>query len=113
MKHNTRTKILLLWFITLIFACKSKEQRLPDGILSKEEMIEVITDLQMIEAAHKSMTLSSNTQKPMRDTSYTIVFNKHQTNVATFDSSLRVYTRHPAMFSEIMEEVGVRLNSTE
>lgn len=76
-------------------------------------MVEVITDLQLIEAAHKSITLGSKVQKPMRDTSYTIVFNKHQTDVATFDSSLRVYTKHPALFSEIMDEVGLRLNRSE
>ena len=76
-------------------------------------MVNVITDLQLIEAAHKSLTLGSNIQKPMRDTSYAIVFNKYQTDVASFDSSLRVYTKHPALFSEIMEEVGLKLNSLQ
>ena len=97
----------------MIIACKSEEKRLPDGILSQEQMVDVITDLQMVEAAHKSLTLSSKIQKPMRDTSYTIVFNKHHTDVNTFDSSLRAYTKHPTLFSEIMEEVELRLNSSE
>ena len=86
---------------------------MPDGILTKSQMVDVISDMQLMEAAHRSLTLSSKIQNPMRDTSYTIVFNKHHTDVATFDSSLHVYTKHPKLFSEIMDEVEVKLNSSQ
>ena len=76
-------------------------------------MVEVIKDIQLMESAHKSLSLRSAEQKLMRDTSYTIIFNKHNTTAAEFDSSLRVYTKHPEVFTEIMEEVASQLNSTK
>lgn len=74
-------------------------------------MVLVISDLQLLDAAQKSVTKDAKTQEKMRDTSYTIVFNKYNTTAAQFDSSLRSYARHPLLLSEVMEDVAQNINT--
>ena len=106
-------KIVLVWIFITAIGCNSSNQKLPEGILSEEKMVEVITDIQLVEAAHKSIPKNANEQKLMRDTSYVIVFNKHHTTAVEFDSSLRVYTKYPTIFGDIMEQVSENLNKME
>ena len=70
-----------------------------------------MVDLQLMEAAHKNIKMSGAQQQAMLDTSFQIVFNKHETSWAEYDSSMKAYTLHPAMFAEMLDEVGTRLNS--
>ncbi len=74
-------------------------------------MVLVISDLQLLDAAQKSVTKDSKTQERMRDTAYTIVFNKYSTTAAQFDSSLRTYARNPQLLSEVMEDVAQNINT--
>jgi hypothetical protein len=113
MRHHIATKILVLCFLIAAFSCNSRNNNLPKGILSEEEMVAVITDLQLIEASHQLLNRTNMDQKSMRDTSYHIIFNQHETTIEQFDSSLKVYTRHPKIFSEIMKTVNENLNQTK
>ncbi len=82
-------------------------------VLSRDLMVKIIVDVQLLEAAHKSINLNAKQQKPIRDTTYAIIYNKHNTTAAEFDSCLRTYTQYPELFSEIMEEAENRLNNTK
>jgi hypothetical protein len=86
---------------------------MPAGILSEGQMVEVITDLQLLDAAQKKIIMPGMQALAMMDTTYTIVYNKHNTNVVQFDSSMRVYSQHPKIFSNIMEQVAQKLNSAK
>lgn len=81
-------------------------------MLSDKEMVSIITDIQLVEAAHQLINLKNMDQVKMRDTSYQMVYNKHGVTEAQFDSSLRVYTQHPKRFTEIMKQVDQNLNKT-
>ncbi|MFT7099720.1 MAG: hypothetical protein ACJA19_000218 [Bacteroidia bacterium] len=110
--HSFVTKVTLVWFILFCFACGlDKTEKLPEGVLSRKRMVLVISDLQLLDAAQKSVTKDSKTQERMRDTSYTIVFNKYSTTAAQFDSSLRTYARNPLLLSEVMEDVAQNINT--
>ena len=92
--------------------CSSEERKnLPDGILNKDDMVLIISDLQLLEAAQKSLYVDVKTQESMRDTSYTIVFNKYNTTSAQFDSSMRTYSRNPKLLADIMESVAQSINT--
>lgn len=110
-----RTKVIVLCLFTLIAiqGCKSQEAELPDGIISQDKMVQIIADIQLIEAAQKQLSISMDKRDKMRDTSYHIVFNKYAVDSTLFDSSLRVYSRHPQIMSEIMENAAAQLNREE
>ena len=50
------------------------------------------------------------TQSAMRDTNYLMVFNKYSTTAVQFDSSMRVYTKHPNLMGAILENVSTRIS---
>jgi hypothetical protein len=112
MRHIINTKVILVCFLFAL-GCKSKHIDLPEGIITEDKMINLIADMQLLEAAHKSNSLSNLEQQAMRDTSFTIVLNKHNVTYEEYDSSLRVYTRYPQLFGEMMEKVGDKLNTTQ
>lgn len=73
-------------------------------------MVEIIKDLQLLEAVHKDIGLFGMQKKLVTDTSYAIVFNKYNIKASEFDSSYHFYTLHPKLFTEIMEQVETELN---
>ena len=64
MIHNLRTKILLLWFVIAIASCTQKAN-LPNGILTEDQMIVVITDIQLLEAAQSEVNMPFETQSSL------------------------------------------------
>jgi hypothetical protein len=111
MRHKLLAKIFLLYLIVIVVGCNSNSEKLSDGIIEKKVMIEIIKDLKILDAAQKSFITGSLETKKIRDTSYTIVFNKYNTDAHQFDSSLRAYARNPKLLSEMMEEVGKKINT--
>jgi hypothetical protein len=110
MRHILVTKIFLLYLIVIIFGCNLNTEQKPDGVIEEKVMIEIIKDLKILDAAQKSFVTGSIEGKMMRDTSYTIVFNKYNTNAEQFDSSLRSYARNPKILAQLMDEVGKKIN---
>ncbi len=98
-----------MWFVIAIASCTQKAN-LPNGILTEDEMIDVITDIQLLEAAQSEVNMPFETQNAMRDTNYLMVFNKHSTTALYFDSSMRVYTKHPKLMGAILENVSTRIS---
>ena len=103
-----RLKIIVLAF--LLYSCKDQKVVIPDNVLSQDQMVEVIKDIQLLEAVHKDMGLFGMQKKHVTDTSYVIVFNKYNIKPSDFDSSYHFYTLHPKLFTEIMERVEADLN---
>ncbi|MCH1473136.1 MAG: DUF4296 domain-containing protein [Bacteroidia bacterium] len=110
MRHILVTKIFLLYLIITIFGCNSNKEQKSDNVIEEKVMIEIIKDLKILDAAQKSFVTGSIEGKMMRDTSYTIVFNKYNTNAEQFDSSLRSYARNPKILAQLMDEVGKKIN---
>ncbi|MFB1003259.1 MAG: DUF4296 domain-containing protein, partial [Bacteroidia bacterium] len=90
MRHIIRTKVILVCLFTLgtLIGCKTESEKLPDGIIPKEDMVDVIADIQLVEAAQKQLNVSTSERNVMRDTSYHIIFNKYGIDSALYDSSL-------------------------
>ena len=86
---------------------------MPEGILSREVLTNAIVDIQLLESAHKSLSIAGNTQMAMKDTSYAIVFNKYNTDAKMFDSTLRAYAELPRLMSEVMEDVAKKINKSK
>ncbi len=103
---------MIVCCVAIVSACSSDPKyTLPEGILTVDEMIEVITDMQILDAAQKSLPISGLKQKAMKDTTYAIIYAHHNISHELFDSSLRSYTRHPQLMGEIMEKVAEEINA--
>ena len=77
----------------------------PWGVLSRDEMVAVLLDVHVAEAAMKVVDTSA--KRIERQEYYNTVFAKHNTTKEQFDKSLDWYARHPKVLVEIYDEVKV------
>lgn len=93
------TKYIYIAFLALsLAACGSeKKEKIPAGILPKEKMIAVITDLHVAEAA-----INLNLLRP--DSLYD-VYEKNKITKQQYDSSFKYYSLNPEKLVEIYNEV--------
>ncbi|MBS1635096.1 MAG: DUF4296 domain-containing protein [Bacteroidetes bacterium] len=108
---------LILCCISLlcIAACKPNEEavaEIPAGVLTEEQLVPVLTDCYLAEAASGINVL--NVPGPKFDSAY--VFNPlkdHDIRKAQFDSSLAFYSKHPKVLKSIYERVLEKLSQIQ
>ena len=94
-----RNKVLYVLLLILLSGCGMR----PWGILSRSEMIAVLLDVHIAEAAMKVVDTSA--KRIEKQEYYNTVFAKHNTTKEQFDKSLDWYARHPKVLVEIYDDV--------
>jgi hypothetical protein len=107
-----RTVICFL-FLTLLFACGKKEVKVankPDWVIDEKKMVDIITDLRIIDAA-----TYINTNSAPRDKSkdWFFVMKKHGVQDSIFRNSHDYYAEHPEVAEKIYEQVIDRISEME
>jgi hypothetical protein len=99
-------KIILLFLCTVLFACSEKPaEKIPDSILPKEKMAEVLVDVHLLEAslnlsASPAIIASSGKTEVNAD-----VLTKNNITRSQYDESFMYYTQNPKQLSEIYQLV--------
>jgi hypothetical protein len=102
--------IFTLLFIGLN-ACVDHEVELPDGMLSHQEMVDILVDIHVVEGA-RSGTLILGDTNSIPDY-YSRIYLKHNTTERDFKSSFDWYTHHPEKLKLVYEDVIVALSKLE
>ena len=84
----------------------------PRGILSSDEMREVLVDLHKTDALLQLSGLGMQDQEA-KQIYYAQVLERHGVTQAQFDSSLVWYTAHPQLFNKIYPKVMADLEAEE
>ena len=98
-------KIILVFLCTLLFACSEKQaEKIPDTVLSKEKMAEVMVDIHLQEAA---MNLNTNpgviaSAQPEVNAD---ALKKNNIIKKQYDESFTYYTQNPEQLAEIYQMV--------
>ncbi len=100
----------------LLLACNSNSDsgNLPPGIMAKNQLAEVLTDVHLLEA---QKNIQTGTQYQMTSDTvirswYRDVFRHHKTDEKTFRQSLKFYQeQQPAVLKSIYDTVTARLNA--
>ena len=108
--------ILFVFFVLAIFfGCKDKGV-LPERLLTEQEMIDIMTDVQIIEAdINYRKTQETNTDtvpidyKALSQSYYTQLFDHYGITDSVFSQNMLYYTEHPAQLEKIMDSVLQRL----
>ena len=100
LKHIQKLTFLLL--VSTIISCGDySEVVVPDDILPKEKMAEVMVDIHMLEAAMNiNAGVSTETVPQELD-----VFRSHGVTVEQYRESFRFYTEHPEIMGEVYQIV--------
>ena len=104
-------------FFVLATACGHKDEGfMPERLLTEQEMIDLMTDVQIIEADityQKTMEREQgNTPKDysgITQSYYNQLFEHHGINDSIFSQNIKYYTERPAIMERIMDSVLQRL----
>jgi hypothetical protein len=103
-----------LWFFIIItlFACKKHQEpagneiQKPDSIISRRQMVMILTDVQLTEAAMGYLTTKGDPKKNLSaDDYYNAVFSKYKISRKNFETNFDFYKRDQEDLIKIYEEV--------
>lgn len=104
------TRLILLFF-ALTFFTSCDFEGTPEGVLPKDKMISVLTDIQVVDAYVTSLPIDSI--KKNKIDFYQSVFKKHQTDSLQFAKSLEYYSRDPEKMRLMYEETQTAIDTLQ
>jgi len=97
--------ISLSIFCLLSASCGNGNKiKIPEGILCKDTMVEVLTDIHLVKASQQ-MGIALDTLDTSRRTPFDYVWKKHHITEEEYNNSLSFYTQNPNMLDSIYENV--------
>jgi hypothetical protein len=111
--------VLVLLFV-LAAACGRKDSFIPDRLLTEQEMVDIMADVQIIEAdinhqktqerdANDSIKTEPKDFVRISEEYYRQLFEHYQITDSIFTQNIRYYTERPAVLERIMDSVVQRL----
>ena len=99
-------KIMLSLLSVLLLACTAPKTKIPTGILSEKEFVNILKEVHLAEAAFK-LNKSKGIKKAKNSlaTNYQSIYKTHDIAGSTFSNSLKYYAKHPAILEEIYSTV--------
>ena len=89
----------------LLFSCSSSEVSIPSGILSRDQMVAVLTDVQVAEAAILYQNSRGNISESKAPEYYQYIFQKHHITEKQFRESFSFYVSQVELMDKIYEDV--------
>lgn len=108
-------KYLYISILLVIFSgCKSEKENIPpeipENIIPKEQMVDILVDVQLLEAAMKVDDERKRKSKEYTNYYYSYLFEKYDITRNDFLESLEFYQRHIDLFDEIYADVIKQLS---
>jgi len=103
-------KYIILFFLVLTLLCSCNgDETAPDGILSKNEMMDVLTDIHLADGSLVMYPQTPDTLYKYGYTRYAAVFKKYHTDTAQFRKSFKYYTLKPLTLNDMYVKILKRL----
>jgi hypothetical protein len=100
----------LIFLALVLSACGSGEPKTPAGIIPKQPMIMLLTDVHLAEAALTMKSINGASVKDYAGPQYEYVFKLHHSNREQFIKSLKYYSSQPKeleeMYTEVLAEIS-------
>jgi len=98
-------KKLFILLSVLFYSCSEKPEQMAQNILPKDEMVQLLADLHIIDAAFNTQIIQSKKLDVNLQQLYNDACSKRFVTRAQFDSSFSYYTKHLKEMNEIYEEL--------
>lgn len=99
--------------LSLIFLLSCSNHQPPVGVIDKDRMIRILTDIQLAEGALNRRLYRGENAFDLTKQYYDSLFATYGITQADFDSSLAYYGRNPALMEKIFDGVIVALHKLE
>jgi hypothetical protein len=105
--------LIYLLFFSVMFSCAKKQVKVankPDWVIDEKKMVDIITDLSIVNAA-----TYINTNSPPRDRAKDVnfVMKKYQVTDSLFRKSHDYYAEHPEVAEKLYEQVVDKISEME
>jgi hypothetical protein len=109
---TVKSKILSL-SLAFLFSCAPAAPEIietaPEGLIPKNEMTNILTDVHIIEGARIGKMVLGDSLYALDH--YKALWKKHHISEAIYDSSFQYYSRNAELMDEMYEEVLTRLTT--
>jgi len=95
----------LFFSIILLVALSCSKERVPNSVMSKDEMINYLIDLHISEAAVQNLRLKADSARIVFSIQEKFILNEHKIADSTFIKSYNFYLGRPSMLEEIYSAV--------
>lgn len=120
MGTNTLNKFYYVFLISFLlsgifFSCAKKESKENTASvqLSQEQMITIMTDMHILEAALSQRRNRGQSTNELKESWYKQLFEKYDTTADIFEENLSFYNEDPAVMEKILEEVMANLSQLQ
>ncbi len=107
----------LIILVIFLSSCKNKNNEdltfVPDNIIPMEQMVDILTDFQLVEASLNIKRKNSQNYKDYVNFYYDFIFEKYDITPDKFKESLDYYENHLKQFEKVYEEVIAKLNEKQ
>lgn len=106
--------LLLVPLMMAFHSCDEPVVDKPKNLVSRDQMINILTDIHLAEAIYQTRRFSSDRIMQLTDNDfYYSVLKKHNVPDSTFELSLIYYTSMPKEYEKIYSRVLNKLNEME
>ncbi len=107
--------VLFLLIIGVSPSCSNgkTQEIIPETTLSEEEMISIITDLHLMEAALSLRRNRGQSTNDVKEIWFAQLFEQHETTPTIFEENLSFYNEQPVQMEKILEEVMAKLSQMQ
>ncbi len=111
MKQTFLTSITLLLFLGF-FSCKDNTVIIPPTVLSEQELVPILADIQIAQASQIIYEYSDTVKYSLKQYQMEIL-KKKNISEEKFHESMKFYAEHPELLKEIYDEVVNELSRRE
>ena len=105
-------KRLQLFIIPLLLLTACQKNKLPEGVLDEQRMINVLADLSVIDG-YMSSLMYTDTLRIEGRSYYATVYKNHNISKEVFDKSLKYYSNQPVLLDSMYSKVTRKLEAKE
>ena len=115
MKNLLRSILFIVSILFVLQGCINKEEGIPENIIQKEKMTQILGDVQLIEAIRQRGTILPKDLDPDEESKrqYALVFEKYNITEEEFKESFNWYLVHPTILADIYDHVLVQLTEDQ
>ena len=99
-----RQGLFFAFILFVICSCTKPKVEIPAGVLHKEQMIPVLADVHIAQAAAAMYQTSDSNRYSLQEL-MTNIYKIHHTTESQYDSSVAFYSKHPEIMEAIYDSV--------
>ena len=108
-------KYIILFFSVSLFLISCKGNKVPDGIIPKDRMVSLLTEVHIADGASYSIPPAPDSLYLKATGRYIFLFKKYQTDSVQFRKSVRYYANHSdeflVMYDKVMQNLKEKADS--